>query len=182
MSGVVPIALATVFPAGSGNGFARDLGIPLRPDEALRAAVTGDTRRVDVGLANGRSFVATAGIGFDAHVTHVFAARSARRRGAAGYVLAGLREARRFRPVDGSVLLDGVEAARGPFLLEAVANTRQWGNDALIAPAEHFAWRPLRRAIYSRPTLPVLFTTTSMVTERAVKANADLPTGPCIWT
>src|SRR6202044_2877084 len=55
-----------VLPAGTGNLLARNLGLPLALDEALAVALNGQDRRLDVGSANGHSFVDMAGIGFDA--------------------------------------------------------------------------------------------------------------------
>src|ERR1700691_4672925 len=55
-----------VLPSGTGNLLARNLGLPLQADAALAVALTGAERRLDVGVANGRTFVVMAGIGFDA--------------------------------------------------------------------------------------------------------------------
>lgn len=63
-----------IVPAGTGNLLCRNLGIPLGDvDAALRIAVDGDERRIDVGqftLDDGRTetFLVIAGVGFDAHV------------------------------------------------------------------------------------------------------------------
>ena len=63
--------LATV-PGGSGNVFARALGLPADPVEApghLLDAVRHDrTRRIGLGRAGDRWFIANAGIGLDAEV------------------------------------------------------------------------------------------------------------------
>ena len=63
--------LATV-PGGSGNVFARALGLPADPVEAtghLLDAVRHDrTRRISLGRAGDRWFIANAGIGLDAEV------------------------------------------------------------------------------------------------------------------
>ena len=45
-----------IVPAGSGNGLARALRIPLRPGPALDAIETGVRRRIDVGLLDGQPF------------------------------------------------------------------------------------------------------------------------------
>ena len=64
------VALAVV-PQGTGNLLARNLGLPLKVDEALDAAVGGTDRRVDVGRLvggddEGTVFAIMAGAGFDA--------------------------------------------------------------------------------------------------------------------
>ncbi len=63
-----------VVPMGSGNDFAYALGLPKDPAQALRRALTGQPRWVDVGVVedeHGRKeyWDNTLGIGFDATVT-----------------------------------------------------------------------------------------------------------------
>lgn len=66
-------ALAAL-PGGSANVFARTLGISNDPVEAtsqlLEAIEAGRSRRIGLGLMEGRWFVFTAGLGFDAAVVH----------------------------------------------------------------------------------------------------------------
>ena len=57
-----PAALGIV-PLGTFNHFARDLGIPLAIEPAVRILAAGCTRRVDVGEVNGRTFINNASIG-----------------------------------------------------------------------------------------------------------------------
>lgn len=134
-SGLVqsPAALAVV-PVGSGNGFARDLGIPLEPDAALTIAVQGRTRVIDAGDINGRMFFNVSGLGFDAHVALVFANQPRGRRGLSSYLMAGIREFFSYRAEACRITVDGVMIQSAPILLVALANTRQWGNNVRIAP------------------------------------------------
>jgi diacylglycerol kinase family enzyme len=66
-----PTALGIV-PAGSGNGLAHGLGLPVRPIAALERALVGSERKIDVGEFGGRRFFNVAGIGFDAAVAARF--------------------------------------------------------------------------------------------------------------
>ncbi|MFL6574634.1 MAG: diacylglycerol/lipid kinase family protein [Burkholderiales bacterium] len=52
-----------VIPAGTLNHFAKDLGIPLDPAEAVRVIAAGRRIRVDVGEVNGRGFINNASLG-----------------------------------------------------------------------------------------------------------------------
>lgn len=52
-----------VLPAGTMNLFARGLGIPLDPDEALAAFASGTIRAVDLASANGRIFIHQFSVG-----------------------------------------------------------------------------------------------------------------------
>ena len=99
----VPLGL---LPCGTGNLLARNLGLPLSLDEALAVALTGSHRRLDVGAANGRPFVVTAGIGFDAEMLDGADERLKSRVGWAAYVLSALRHLRE-RPVRMVLQADG---------------------------------------------------------------------------
>jgi diacylglycerol kinase family enzyme len=52
-----------VLPFGTLNHFAKDLSIPLDPDEAARVVVAGRTALVDVGEVNGRFFLNNSSLG-----------------------------------------------------------------------------------------------------------------------
>ena len=61
-----------IIPTGSGNGFARSLGISMLPTQALRNVIYGKTKAIDVGFANEQPFFSTCGFGFDGIVSHDF--------------------------------------------------------------------------------------------------------------
>ena len=52
-----------VLPLGTRNHFARDLGLPLDLDGAMRVILAGATRTVDLGEVNGRVFINNSSIG-----------------------------------------------------------------------------------------------------------------------
>ena len=52
-----------VLPLGTLNHFAKDLGLPLELEAAVKAIVAGTPVRVDVGEVNGRVFINNSGIG-----------------------------------------------------------------------------------------------------------------------
>lgn len=56
-----------VLPMGTLNHFAKDAGIPLNLEAAVRSLFTGQVIKVDVGEVNGRVFVNNSGIGFYPH-------------------------------------------------------------------------------------------------------------------
>lgn len=80
-----------VLPAGTGNLFARNLGLPLDLDHALAVALDGAQRRVDVGIANGRPFIVMAGLGFDAELLATVSEELKKRAGWGAYALSALR-------------------------------------------------------------------------------------------
>lgn len=126
------VALGVV-PSGSGNGLARELGLPFDPAAALGVALTGRSRAVDCGELDGRLFVNVAGIGVDARVAHRFAALGLLRRGFLRYLEIGARELLRYEPDEHEIVADDVPLRTRPLVI-ALANARQYGNGALIAP------------------------------------------------
>jgi YegS/Rv2252/BmrU family lipid kinase len=121
-----------IVPGGSGNGLARDLGLPMDPERALDAAASGAARRIDAGELDGSLFFNVAGVGLDGLIARRLAS-PASRRGLPAYVVAALREwpgyvPRRYR-VTGDIELEA------PALFVAVANSRQYGFGGCIAPA-----------------------------------------------
>jgi YegS/Rv2252/BmrU family lipid kinase len=126
----VPLA---ILPSGSGNGLARELRIPLAPHAAVDVALDGRDRLMDAGELDGHLFFNIAGIGLDARIAHRFAANGLLRRGFRRYLEIGFDELRSYTPEEHTIAIDG-EVIRERTLLIAVANARQYGNGALIAP------------------------------------------------
>lgn len=135
----IPLA---IIPGGSGNGLARDLAIPLAPADAFTIAAGGATRAIDAGDLHGSLFFNVAGIGFDARIAARLAMPGARR-GLLGYILATIGELRSYEPGSYSIRnafdVDGrshmADIIDQPALFIALANSRQYGNGAQIAPS-----------------------------------------------
>jgi diacylglycerol kinase (ATP) len=88
-----PVALA-ILPFGTANALAHDLGIPSRPSEAAKVAVTGKVRRFPLGRVefetfegkpSARYFTVAAGVGVDAHLFYKLTAEVKNRGGMAAY-------------------------------------------------------------------------------------------------
>jgi diacylglycerol kinase (ATP) len=122
-----------VIPSGSGNGLARELGVPLDSGDAFAVAVAGRSRMIDCGELDGRLFFNIAGLGLDARVAHEFAAHGLVRRGLLRYLEITARELMRYQADDHTIIADGV-IVHARALIVAIANARQYGNGALIAP------------------------------------------------
>jgi YegS/Rv2252/BmrU family lipid kinase len=127
-----PASLA-IIPSGSGNGLSRDVGIPFEPQAAFEIAVCGRDRVIDAGEIEGRMFFNLAGVGLDARVAHRFAATGLARRGFIRYLEIAGSEIFMRSPHEYTIAVDG-HAQRRRVLLVAMANGRQYGNGALIAP------------------------------------------------
>jgi YegS/Rv2252/BmrU family lipid kinase len=122
-----------IVPAGSGNGLGRELGLPLQPSAALDVVLTGTDRRIDAATLDGRLFVNVAGIGLDARVALRFAEIGRTGRGAWRYVQATLAELIQFTPQVLTLDVEGWPRRTEP-LMVAFANSRQYGNNAFVAP------------------------------------------------
>ena len=120
-----------IIPMGSGNGFARHLNIPIRPQKALEMINHSEPISVDYGLANGKLFVSTCGTGFDALIADHFAGSN--KRGFMTYVQNVLKDVFSYTPQTYHLVGDGLDVTHKAFLI-TFANANQWGNDALIAP------------------------------------------------
>jgi undecaprenyl-diphosphatase len=91
-----PVPLAIV-PVGSANLTANALGLPLRPEAALREAFGGRERQIDLAVADGITFAAMAGVGLDAAVVGATSDGLKRVAGWVGYAAAATGQALRRR-------------------------------------------------------------------------------------
>lgn len=85
----VPMA---VLPAGTGNLFAANLGIPADLDEAVRIGFRGRREKLDLGVLNGEHFAVMAGAGFEAEMIADVGGRAKKRFGKLSYVKAAVRQ------------------------------------------------------------------------------------------
>lgn len=120
-----------IVPCGSGNGLARSLNIPMDLKQAIELLNQGRIDRVDSGTMNGQKFFSIAGVGFDAHVSALFA--KSETRGFWGYVKVGLSEVFSYKPAHYIIEIDGKKLERDAFMI-SVANGCQFGNSMYIAP------------------------------------------------
>lgn len=120
-----------IIPAGSGNGLARHLEIPMNPIESLRVIAERNIRACDYGEVNGHPFFCTFGIGFDAAVSDRFAMSHSR--GKMTYVRSAFQEFADYQALHYHIVADGEEIDTDAFLI-AVCNAAQYGNNAYIAP------------------------------------------------
>jgi YegS/Rv2252/BmrU family lipid kinase len=120
-----------ILPTGSGNGFARHLGVPMDARRSLEACRFGTIVTIDTASVNGIAFVGTMGIGFDAHVAEAFA--RAGTRGMATYVKVAFRGFAGYRAGDYTLTADGSTTTLRALII-AIANSSQYGNNARIAP------------------------------------------------
>ncbi len=123
-----------IIPKGSANGFSREFGIPLDPRQACKTLFQSKELSIDVGKINEEPFFSVAGLGFDAQVGYAYnQAQKGGRRGRLPYFTQGIKEYFSYVPWAMNLRLGGQERRMTPFLI-AIANTKQYGIGAKIAP------------------------------------------------
>jgi diacylglycerol kinase (ATP) len=100
-----------VLPGGTGNLLAVNLGLPTAADEAVRLALTGQARPLDVGRANGAVFLIVAGMGLDARMVRDADRELKRRLGVLAYFVSTWRNLGR-PPVRFTITVDGRRRVR----------------------------------------------------------------------
>ena len=120
-----------IIPNGSGNGLARGLGIPVSIRRAIKIITTGKERSIDVGQIGGQYFFVIAGLGLDAMIGKRF--DEGKIRGPAPYYVAGVREFFRYQEPEYEIKFE-YQTIQTRALTVAIANTKQYGNNAIIAP------------------------------------------------
>jgi YegS/Rv2252/BmrU family lipid kinase len=118
-----------LIPLGSGDDFARVLGIPRKLQEVCELVVRGTPRSVDVALANGLRYLGVAGLGFDSEVASYANEHASFLRGSAVYLYSIFRVLPRFTPR--AVSINGQTES---IMFAAVGNSRQYGGGIRITP------------------------------------------------
>jgi diacylglycerol kinase (ATP) len=141
MSGSRGSALA-VIPAGTGNDFARHLGIGINLELAVNTLFEGEAKPIDIGkiTLSGQShfWLNICGCGFDAKVAHrINTSRShpllRHIKGTPAYIAAVGGELLRLRATALRLELDG-QATEERTVLCAIANSSSYGGGMLVAP------------------------------------------------
>jgi len=120
-----------IIPAGSGNGLARCLNIPLNLVKAIAVINKGKEKRIDTFQFNNEHFFNIAGIGFDAFIGAKIAKLS--NRGFSSYFKLIAQEFYKFKEQNFEIIIDGKSQHKSAFLI-CFANGPQWGFDSYISP------------------------------------------------
>jgi diacylglycerol kinase (ATP) len=123
----------TVVPTGTGNDFAKTLGVNrYRPAQLAHLALRGDAVPIDVGLANGHYFLNSCGFGFDAAVLEA-SNRVRFLKGDAVYIYSALTKLFTYSGM--RVVTRGVPGVGdGAMLMVTLSNGRFLGGAFRIAP------------------------------------------------
>ena len=126
-----PIGL---IPAGTGNDFARALGLSLEdPIENIRRVLSADVEEVDLGKIGDEYFAAICSTGFDS-VVNERANKLKWPTGKMKYNIAMLLELPRFKPRNYEIVIDGKQMQTQAMLI-AIANGLSYGGGMKVCPA-----------------------------------------------
>ena len=121
-----------IIPAGSGNGLARHLNIPIDFKGAIEVINSyREPMKIDVAKINEKYFLSTVGTGFDAHVAWKFSTSSTR--GFLTYAKITLGELFKYR-IKKYQLIFNNQIIEIPAFIITIANSNQYGNNAYISP------------------------------------------------
>lgn len=121
-----------ILPMGSGNGLAKDLGLPLRPEDALYTVLAGEPATIDGIELNGSRYYHIADAGLNAHVIRDYALGSFRTVRAYAWHLLKFYFSAGASPIE--VTVDGSIAFQGAALMISFCNGRRYGSDIIINP------------------------------------------------
>ena len=121
-----------VLPLGSGNGFAKEFGFKLNLRSLLADIKKADSVNIDAIEINDKLCLNVAGIGLDSFVAHSF--NNLKFRGFLPYMWLTFTTFLRLRPFHVTIRCCGEEIVSEKLFVLTIANTRQFGNYAFIAP------------------------------------------------
>lgn len=141
-----PVRLG-ILPVGTVNVFAMELGIPMKLEDAVACLREGQSRMVDLAMANGRYFVQLAGVGLDAQTVKETDWELKKSLGPLSYVVTASQVVARQAPVLTIRRDQGGEIA-GAFVL--VGNGRLYGGPFEFFPGADMADGLLDVCVFER--------------------------------
>lgn len=123
--------ILAIFPAGSGNGFSNETKFSKNLDQLLEKIKAKNSRKIDTFTVNDKLSINVSGTGFDGKVVKEFEKTD---RGFKNYIKVSLKTFFNYKPIKVKFLDEKYQEHNGKYLMVNIANTRQFGNNAYIAP------------------------------------------------
>ena len=123
--------ILAVFPAGSGNGFSNETNFSKNITLLLDKIKNEKFREIDTFTVNEHFSINVSGTGFDGKVVKEFEKTS---RGFKNYIKVSIKTFFNYKPIKIKFFDESYKQYNGKYLMLNIANTRQFGNNAYIAP------------------------------------------------
>ncbi|MCB4235347.1 diacylglycerol kinase [Kaistella anthropi] len=123
--------ILAIFPAGSGNGFSNETNFSKNLNQLLDKIKTKNSRNIDTFLVNDKLSINVSGTGFDGKVVKEFEKTE---RGFKNYIKVSIQTFFNYKPIKVKFITENYKQYNGKYLMLNIANTRQFGNNAYIAP------------------------------------------------
>jgi diacylglycerol kinase (ATP) len=120
-----------IIPAGSANGMAKELGVPLAINEALDLAINGETKEIHAVVVNGELCIHLSDIGFNAYIVKKF--DDLPQRGMWGYTKALWKALWSHHKMEVEFQI-GEETIRSEAAMVVIANATMYGTGVKINP------------------------------------------------
>jgi diacylglycerol kinase (ATP) len=120
-----------IIPAGSANGMAKELGIPLNIDEALALTINGEAKEIHAVIVNGELCIHLSDIGFNAYIVKKF--DDLPQRGMWGYTKALWKALWSHHKMEVEFNI-GTKVIRSEAAMVVIANATMYGTGVKINP------------------------------------------------
>lgn len=142
-----------IIPAGSGNGLARCLNIPLSMEDAIKTINSLKTSQIDCIRLNETIYASIAGVGFDALIAKEF--ERTHTRGFQPYLKLVIQNYPQYKQRTYRLTIDG-KRIETQALFVSFANSNQFGFNTEIAPKANLEDGLMDVIIVKKPPLPML--------------------------
>jgi YegS/Rv2252/BmrU family lipid kinase len=122
-----------VLPLGTANDFVRTIGLPADPLQAAEIALSGREHAIDVGLANGKTYLNVASVGVASEVIKRQSKALKRSWRVLAYAISLGRAVRRLQPFIAELEIDGRPRWSAVVYQVSVANGRYHGGGLTVA-------------------------------------------------
>lgn len=160
-----------IVPLGSGNGLARHLGLPFKPERLITEVINnGKVYKIDTATMNEIPFISIAGIGFDALIADYFAKDE--NRGFLTYAKLVTGEYHHYKQKEYKLILDDNKIIECKPFFVTFANSSQFGYNAEISPQASVQDGLLDVCIFKKPNiLEVPIVATYFLAKQIDKSN-----------
>lgn len=163
--------ILVIVPLGSGNGLARHLELPFKPERVIKEVINkGKVYKIDTAVMNDIPFISIAGIGFDALIADYFAKDE--NRGFMTYAKLVTEKYPNYRQKEYTLILDDEKTIECKPFFVTFANSSQFGYNAEISPKASVQDGLIDVCVFKKPTiLEVPIVATYFLAKQIDKSN-----------